>query len=65
MEVDSDLEIDAGATNASGRKVTVPAVIDGVRVAAVDEHTFDLGLAVRNRSGITIVPTPFSVVREI
>lgn len=64
-EVDSAIEIDAGTTNASGRKVTVPAIIDSIRVWAVDEHTFDLGLAVRGRSGVTIVPTPFSVVQDV
>jgi hypothetical protein len=65
VEVDSAVEIDTGTTNASGRKVMLPAIIDNVRVWAVDEHTFDLGLAVRGRGGVTLVPTPFSVVHDI
>ncbi len=65
VELDSPIEIDTGHTNAAGRKLTAPALIDGVRVHSVKEHTFDLGLSVRNRSGITVVPTPFSVVVDI
>jgi hypothetical protein len=65
VEVDSALDVDAGSTDASGRMVRMPAIVDDIRVAAVDEHTFDLGVSMRGRGGFTIVPTPFSVVHEI
>ena len=65
VEVDSAIEIDTQHTNAGGRKITMPAPLDSVGVRAVNDHTFELGLGVRGRGGVTMVPTPYSIVVDV
>jgi hypothetical protein len=67
VTLDSEIEITTNRRDANGRRVAVPAMEEDadVRVAAVNERTFNLGFPLESRTGITVVVTPFSVVKDI
>jgi len=66
VDVESEIVVDTGYKDNSGQRIAAPAVIGGiVRVRAINEHAFDLGIPMRGRSGVTIAPVPFAFVDEI